>query len=308
VGPDETVQLALVAHEYYVSRKSRVDIADELGISRFKVAKMLDQALELGIVTIKVQSPSAVDLELSNRLKARFKLRRALAVATPNDLSSNVRDALGKVTAELLSEIVTESDVLGLASGRTLMAMSDHLGAIAKCDVVQLAGMSGLVQATSNALVARVSEISGGKAYSIYGPLIVSDSTTADSLKKEPSIAAAFGRFRDVTKAVIAFGSWNPRESQVSDAVSDDERQDILNKGVRADVCATLLTDQGEEISVLEGRSLAITLQQLRAIPEVIVVAGGLQKTDALRAVLRTGIVTSLVTDARMAERLIEHH
>ena len=127
-------------------------------------------------------------------------------------------------------------------------------------------------------------------------------------MKKEPSIAAAFGRFRDVTKAVIAVGSWNPRESQVSDAVSEDERQDILNKGVRADVCATLLTDQGEEISVLEGRSLAITLQQLRAIPEVIVVAGGLQKTDALRAVLRTGIVTSLVTDARMAERLIEHH
>lgn len=306
MGPDETVQVALVAREHYVNRKSRVDIADELSISRFKVARMLELAVETGIVTIQIKAPGAVDVELSSRLKSHFGLERAFAVATPNDLSTNVRDALGRVAADLLSEIVTESDVLGLASGRTLNAMIGHLGHLAPCDVVQLAGMAGRVQDTSNALVRQITDVSGGKAYSIYAPLIVADAATADSLRRQPSIQAAFTRFPDITKAVVAVGSWNPPESQVLDGLSEDERSDILNKGARADICASLLNDAGEEVSALEGRSLAVTLEQLRAVPEVIVVAGGQQKTDAMRAVLKANVVTSLVVDARMAERLLD--
>lgn len=305
MGPDETVRVALVAREHYVNGKSRVDIANELKISRFKIARMLELAVETGIVTIQIKAPGAVDVDLSNAVKSRFGLERAFAVATPNDLSENVRDALGRVAADLLSEIVTESDVLGLASGRTLNAMIGHLGHLAACDVVQLAGMAGHVQETANALVRQITDVSGGKAYSIYAPLIVSDAVTADSLKRQRSIHAAFNRFPDVTKAVVAVGSWNPPDSQVSDGLSAQERSDILKKGARADICATLLNDLGEEVPALQGRSLAINLEQLHAVPDVIVVAGGQQKTEAMRAVLRTGVVTSLVTDARMAKRLL---
>lgn len=306
MGPDETVQVALVAREHYVNRKSRVDIADELNISRFKVARMLDLAIESGIVTIQIEAPGAVDVDLSSMLKERYNLDRAFAVATPNDLSVNVRDALGRVAADLISEIVTESDVLGLASGRTLTAMIGHLSCVAPCDVVQLAGMAGRVQDTSNALVREVTQMSGGRAYSIYAPLIVADEATATSLKGQPSIKAAFSRFSTITKALITVGSWDPRESQVVESLSDEEREDILLKGARADICATLISDSGQEIHALEGRSLAISLEQLRAVPEVIVVAGGLQKTQALRAVLKANVVTSLITDARMAQHLLE--
>jgi DNA-binding transcriptional regulator LsrR (DeoR family) len=305
VGPDETVQVALVAREHYIHRKSRVDIAEELKISRFKVAKMLETAVETGIVTFTISAPGAVDVDLSNRLKAAFNLDRAFAVATPNDLSSNVRDALGRVAADLLSEIVTENDVLGMASGRTLSAMIGHLGHLARCDIIQMAGMAGPVHETSNAVVREVREVSGGNAYSIYAPLIVSDAATADSLRQQPSIQAAFRRFPQITKAIVAAGSWSPPESQIFDGLSQNERVDIFNKGVRADVCATLLDDEGHEVPALTDRTLGITLDQLREIPEVIVVAGGLQKTQALRSILKADFANTLITDARMAERLL---
>ncbi|MBC7725296.1 MAG: DNA-binding transcriptional regulator [Burkholderiaceae bacterium] len=306
MGPDETMQVALVAREHYINGKSRVDIADELGISRFKVARMLEIAVESHIVKFVIQAPSSVDVDLSTALRERYGLHRAFAVATPNDLSVNVREALGKVTADLLAEIVTADDVLGLASGRTLSAMIGHLDFLAPCDVVQLAGMAGPVGQTSNAVVREITDLSGGRPHSIYAPLIVSDAATAQSLRQQPSIHDAFSRFPTVTKAVLSAGSWVPPESQVYAGLMPDERNDLLNKGVRADVCATLLNEFGEEIPALQDRSLAISLEQMRAIPEVIVVAGGQQKTDALRAILRARFVTSLVTDARMAERLLD--
>ena len=51
---------------------------------------------------------------------------------------------------------------------------------------------------------------------------------------------------------------------------------------------------------------MAITLEQLRAVPEVVAVAGGTGKAEAIRAVLRTGVVSSLVTDVATARVLLE--
>ena len=54
-------ELAHVARRYYVDSASKVEIAEELAISRFKVARMLEQALATGIVTITVDDARLVD-------------------------------------------------------------------------------------------------------------------------------------------------------------------------------------------------------------------------------------------------------
>jgi DNA-binding transcriptional regulator LsrR (DeoR family) len=75
---------------------------------------------------------------------------------------------------------------------------------------------------------------------------------------------------------------------------------------VRAEVCSTLVADDGHVVSAdLTVRSIAISGDQLRRIPEVIAVAGGRAKTAAIRAVLAGGFVTSLVTDATVATELL---
>jgi DNA-binding transcriptional regulator LsrR (DeoR family) len=56
----------------------------------------------------------------------------------------------------------------------------------------------------------------------------------------------------------------------------------------------------------LSERSIAISTEELRRVPEVIAVAGEDSKVLALRAVLRSGIVTTLVTDQSAARRLVE--
>lgn len=45
MGPDELAELAAVARRHYLDGVSRVDIAQERGISRFKVSRLLQRAL-----------------------------------------------------------------------------------------------------------------------------------------------------------------------------------------------------------------------------------------------------------------------
>src|ERR1700739_3331505 len=64
--PSEVVLAARVARQFYIEGVSKVDIADQLGISRFRVARLLDSARESGLVRIEIGLPGgALDAGLS---------------------------------------------------------------------------------------------------------------------------------------------------------------------------------------------------------------------------------------------------
>src|SRR5690606_1307696 len=55
----------------------------------------------------------------------------------------------------------------------------------------------------------------------------------------------------------------------------------------------------------LGERCITVKADQLRRIPEVVAIAGGQRKGPAIDAVLRSGLVTSLVTDTSAADYLL---
>lgn len=305
--PTEYVQAASIARRYFLEGKAKTEIADEFGVSRFKVARILETCLREGIVKIEISIPVALDLDLSDRLRTAYKLHHAMVVTAPDEPEPALRAHLGRVAADLLSDTVTDDDVLGVGWGRTLTATADALRSLAPCPVVQMTGVVGSVSENSMELVRRVTAVSGGPSYPIYAPLIVSDPGTAAALRRQPAIHAATARFEHITKAAIAVGSWDPPNSQLRDALPAAERAELEKLGVRAEICATLLSDDGEPIRTsLAGRSIAVTAAQLRKIPEVVIVAGGRSKIGAVRAVLRGGFATSVVTDVAVARGILD--
>ncbi|MCM6761248.1 transcriptional regulator [Rathayibacter sp. ZW T2_19] len=305
MGIDDDVKMVLAARRFYLDDRTRIEIAEELGITRFRVAKLLDDARERGLVTITVSDPGAVNAELSERLRSTFGLQRVLAVQTANEENRVVRESLGRVAAELLESIVVETDVLGLSAGRTLITMSHFLTRLSSAEIVQMTGMAGEMGETAGDVVRSVSQLSGALARPIYAPLLVSDAETAQSLRSQEEISSVFARFGEITKGVVAIGSWDPPESQLYNNLQPVERERLAGLGARAEVCASLYTADGSRLDELGERTLTISLAQLRRIPEVIAVAGGPRKTAAIRAVLDAGFITTLITDAMTAERLL---
>ena len=127
IGPLSAVQLAHIAREHFVRGKSRVEIAEETGLSRFKVGRMLDEAVDKGIIRFEIVSSPGIDLDLSMRLKQRFDLEHAVVVELPVDTDAEAQSALGEAAAGLLDELVGPEDILGLTSGRTLNVMARQL-------------------------------------------------------------------------------------------------------------------------------------------------------------------------------------
>jgi DNA-binding transcriptional regulator LsrR (DeoR family) len=307
-GPARLVLTASVARRYYLDGKSKVEIADELGLSRFQIARLLDTARASGLVRIEIAAPGAVDVELSSRLQDAFALQHAVVVDVPDTNSASALPELGRAAADLLSEIVAPTDVLGLAWSRAVSATTNALTRLPAIPVVQLTGALSRLDATDNSvdLVRQAARISGGAAHFFYAPTIVSDATTAHSLRKHPEVARAIGRFSTVTKAVVGIGSWEPAESTVFDATEEETCTLLRSHGVCGEVCGVLIDADGRPVdSELSERTIGINATQLQAIPEVIAVAYNTARTRAVRAAIRGRLVDSLVTHPSMARSLI---
>jgi DNA-binding transcriptional regulator LsrR (DeoR family) len=303
------VLTASVARRYYLDGRSKVEIAEEFALSRFKVARLLDDARSSGLVRIEIGHPGVVDVELSARLMEALGLTHCIVTDTPDDHPATLREHLGTAAAELLSEIVTPEDVLGLSWARSVSAMASVLRVLAPVPVVQLTGALARPGADDSSieLVREVARVAGGAAYFFYAPMAVPDPATARALRGQPEVARAFGLIGSVTKAVAGVGAWEPEQSTLYDATSEAERVELREAGVCAEVSGVLIDDEGHPVTApLTERMIGITAAQMRAVPEVIGIVYGLAKARAVLAAVRGGYVDSLVTHSTLATALID--
>jgi DNA-binding transcriptional regulator LsrR (DeoR family) len=295
---------ALAARQYYLDDRSKVDIAAELGVSRFKVARLLDLARAEGIVTIEVHDPRGLDPELSEALRAALGIRRALVL----DSAPQPRTQVGALAAEYLRETVRRGAVVGLAWSRSTQALVEHLHDLPPCTIVQLCGV--IPQAAGEEhnveLVRRAAQSVGATAVTFYAPLVVPDAATATTLRRQPGIADALHCCAHLSVAVIAVGMWAPGDSTVYDALPAQQRAVFAKRGAVAESSGLLIAADGQPLrDGLQKRAIAVTEAQLRRADDVVALAIEPHRTPAIRALTRSGIVRALITHRAVAERLL---
>lgn len=307
-GPAHMLLIAAVARRHYIRGQSKLAIAEEMGMSRFKVARLLDQARTSGLVRIEIGLPGVIDVELSGQVEDMFGIRHAVVLRVQDDDETAVRSQVGRAAAELVQEIVEPDDVLGLTWSRSVTAMVGHITQLPPVPIVQLCGALAQTYGDENSveLVRQVARVAGGAAHYFYVPMIVNSAATAAALRQQPEVSNSFAHFTGVTKAVAGIGLWAPGKSTLYDSVSEHDQDELQKQGVCAEVAGVFLDVDGQFVeSSLSERVIGISGPLLRDIPEVIGVPYDHTKAPAVRAALRSGIVNGLVTHTSMATALL---
>src|SRR3954465_12878229 len=246
-GPARGVLTASVARRYFLDGRSKLEIAEEFGLSRFKVARLLDAARESGLVRIEIGHRGLIDVDLSARLQSAFGVRHAVVVDTPDESADSLRKHLGQVAADLLAEVTGPDDVLGVAWSRSVGAMARALPRLSAVPVVQLTGAVSMPDGDDSSIdvVRDVARAAGGPAYVFYAPFTVPDAATAHALRQQHDIARAFDQLSRVTKAVVGLGLWAPGQSTLYDTAPDHDRRMLTKLGVCAEVSGVFLAADG---------------------------------------------------------------
>ena len=307
-SPSEVVLAARVARQFYLEGVSKVDIADQLGISRFRVARLLDSARESGLVRIEIGLPGGLlDAGLSAELCSVFGLRQAFVFNFPEDEPAALRLRLGEAAGQVLMDLLKSGDVLGLTWSRTLSGLTATLTQLPPCPIVQLTGAvpppagRDLLE-----LVRGVARVSGGPAHVFYAPMLVDDAQTAVAIRRQGDIADAFALIPSVTIAVVSIGAWGPGLSTIFDAITDAERRELTALGVRAELAGVFIGADGRPVATpLDSRMIVTPAPLLAKIPFVLAAAFDAAKCPAVWSAIKGGLVHGLVTHTSLARGLL---
>ncbi len=306
---DELWLAAAVTRRHLVHGESKVDIATDLGLSRFKVARLVEQAHRAGLVSIEVRDPDGPETRLAGQLRERLGLRHVVVVP---GRGADLRAVVGEAAARLLCRLLTADDVLGLPWSRGVHDMVNALQRLGlqppPVPVVQLSGALALGSDDSSTVdvVRRASRVLQGGRTVFFAPLVMPDADAAATIRREPSVTEALAAADRVTVAVVGVGAWAAGASTVFDAVDDATRRQVSRAGAAGEIAGRTFDAAGELVETPLGeRVVSRSGAQLRAIDEVVAIAHGAAKVEVLRAVARSGLVTSLVTTQATAELLL---
>ena len=139
----DTRLMLRAAQLYYHADLTQDDIGKRLGVSRFKVGRLLDRALKEQAVRIEIVHPAARLVALEDALVERFGLTDAVVVDVPDssDDEQLARERVADAAADLLAAIAP-SGVIGVSWGRTMIELAARLqpGWTSADQIVQLNG------------------------------------------------------------------------------------------------------------------------------------------------------------------------
>jgi DNA-binding transcriptional regulator LsrR (DeoR family) len=309
---DEHRLLYRIAQAYYSDGQTQQEIARRFGLSRPKVSRLLQKARDARIVHITLMPPSGGLADLERELEQRYALEEAVLVACtdPND-SDLVALELGAAAADCLLRSLTEGSVVGLAWGRSILALVDALPVhpVPGLTIVQVSGGLGPVGALehSTEVARRAAQKLGARLRLLPAPGIVSSVEAARALRADYPISEVLGLAAQADVAVLGLGVPAPDSVLLRDGkiITAEDLRSLQASGAVGDLALRYVDAEGRPVELeLNERIIGLTLEQIARIPRVIGVAGGAMKREIVLAALRAGILDVLVTDQATAEGL----
>jgi DNA-binding transcriptional regulator LsrR (DeoR family) len=295
--------LHTVAKLHYEADMSQVDIARRLGVSTATISRLLQRARAEGIVRIEVLDLATPE-GITTQLVEALGLRDAAVIETP---AAGALAALAAPLGALLKQAaLTAGKVVAIGWGRAIREVI-QAGLPRIPGVLTVAATGGMQQQAAhfqiNEFVRLAAEELGGTPHFIHAPYLPS-SELREVFLGDAAIRDSVALWDRTDVAIVGIGlphAINPPEASaatLSEQALFHAAGDVIRHYFDAE--GTLIPWEGE------GRMIAMSPAQLRAVPLVIGVAASPEKAKAIIGAARARLINALVTDTKTAQAILE--
>ncbi|HVN56577.1 MAG TPA: sugar-binding transcriptional regulator [Anaerolineaceae bacterium] len=304
--------LATVASMYYEAEKSQNEIADELGLSRVKVYRLLKEAREEAVVRVIIDWPIERDSQLEKEITQVFYLKKALVLKSDMLEESSALRRLGKMTARYLDLILEDGMTLTVCLGRSTYEVINAVTPTYRAHVNVAQAMGSIPFAVqeldSPSLARQLANKLGGKVLYLPSPLIASSPEDSQVIRRQPLIERTLNASRNADISLVGIGGLDPSSSRYvqAEVFTAEDMIRLKEEGAVGDLGGQFFTLDGKlHPCELNQRMIGLSLEEMKHIPNTIAVALGKKKTTPILGALRTGVIDVLCTDNTTAREVL---
>lgn len=309
---------------YYNQPIGRRTISNELGLKernvRDEVNILKDQGLikidtlgmyitENGKELIAQLSDLYGDLKgltgIERSLQEKLNIKRVYIVPGTFLEDNTVIKDMGKIVSKLLNDLIEPKDILGITGGNTMAAITNELSKDnKKRDIVITPARGGLgsdLNTQSNSIAARLSEQLGGSYRLLYVPDGL-DVEAMDLILKNKEVRESIDTINQMN--ILLFGIGRADTMAKRRKLPDEKVDELLRDGAVAEAFGHYFNIDGEEI--WEYKTIGLTLEKFKTLKNIVGVAGGEDKAQAILAISTLNPNMVLVTDEAAAKKILD--
>ncbi|PJC87197.1 DNA-binding transcriptional regulator [Vibrio sp. HA2012] len=310
---DEQRLLVKIATLYYDESKKQSEIAKQLDLSQSFVSRALSRCTKEGIVKISIVQPSNVYLDIESRLQNQYSLAQAIVVDVAKDSDdSQIKRAIGSAAAHYLQTSLPANALVGVSSwSGTIREMVEQLHPLSiKAEgVVQLLGGVGINgNAQASMLTHSLAGLLNCKPYLLPSQSIERTVDYKNSLLSTEEVSSVVNMFGRVDIALMGIGMLEPSQllKTSGNYYQEEMLEELAKRGAVGDICLHYFDINGKPVlSPDEDPVIGMELELVKHCPRVVALAGGLEKTQAIKGALNGGYVDILIVDCHTAVQLL---
>lgn len=294
-----------VAWKYYKEGSTQTEIAKQLNISRMKVVKYLEKAKKEKVIEFKINIDDLSTKNIQSELIKKFDLKDVYIVPSSDDYMYSLTTA----AAQYIEDRITTDTMVNVGYGETISGTLGRLNISTKYNIT-FVSLSGGVKFYMPTAIDHKSDYYTNPNYSHYilpSPLKVSTSELASLIRKEKTVDDVFNLIPYSNMTVIGVGALTKQATLIKEGLLTDTDIDILkSKGAVGDILSQFYDINGNLIELdLHEKLISTDIDLLRSLNQVVAVAGGADKDEALFGALKGGYIDVLITDEDAANRLL---
>ncbi|MFB2551997.1 sugar-binding transcriptional regulator [Ensifer soli] len=304
-GADQALWAAWL---YYEEGLKQDEIAARLGISRASVFNLLQKARDEGIVTITIDPTRLERADLSVEIKEKGGLMECYVLPAQGS-GQPLYDRIGRVGARILEQKIEDDEVIGVAWGRTVMALSKALAPANKpgVTVAQVTGSSMATYDFSPELcTSNIAARLNARCVNLHAPGVVSHAEMKRLLMREPIIDQHFNLLRQCTTNLFGVTQLaGPTLLEASGVMTEELLHTYLDKGAIGFVSGYFFSPEGEIVRTdFDDRHIVMPLEDFVNVPRRICIGGGPEKVEAILGMLKAKLATVLIVDQETARQV----
>lgn len=299
----EEALMIKAAWYYYFEEMTQQQVAELMGISRMRVIRLMEKAKQTGIIQFKLRKDGESRMLLERRLMSEYGLKDAFVVPAPVN-ESFVNAGIAEAASMYISERLKEDALINMGYGDTPSRILNNLATVTDHPISCISLTGGV----SYYLPDTRSNVFHAKLHLIPAPLLTSSREMAQALMREASVIELSRMISLAQMTVVGIGAMHETATIFKTGVlNNNDFLYLKMQGAAGDLLSHFIDKNGELLHTpLEERLVSTPLSTLKQLDNVIGVAAGDSKVEAIRAALRGQYLDVLITDARTAQKVLD--
>jgi DNA-binding transcriptional regulator LsrR (DeoR family) len=263
-----------------------------------------------GLVRVQIDHPIANCLELSDRLRERFKLKFVDVVPTDPGSESTITGIAESASAELERWLRREDPVLiAVGTGRTLKAAVELLPRM-DCRQHKVVSLTGNIAPDGSAayynVVFTMSDTVNVRSFPMPLPVIATTPGEREMLHAQAMMRPTLDLAKKAEVTFVGIGELTDDAPLFVDGfITVAELKALQVAGAVGEIVGWSFDENGKLIAGLTNERVASAPIPPRDTSLVIAAAKGPRKLPGIRAAIRGSLINGLITDEETAEKLL---